>query len=292
MTRAAQKEAIKRWGLEDAPTEHELRRRETIIKQRKEFRPIEFARQLLRTPVPAEWEADLRTISPKSDTASWLRLTWMDTPPESPVYRPGTGRWVLYDCVPDALIDTERRWQLTTPFWELPKDQRAGREQMVTAMQFELYRTERVDARAFWVIQGNSGGNPVSFTALERRIFRMHHQPEEPPPRGALPLAPWDARVRDVIVARDRLAKLQGKLSALRASGTPEAMRAAQAEEDREGRRIVMTWLTDQLGEQADYQAWYSRRTASDRTLHKITREEAAKAARFTDEYIETGILP
>lgn len=286
----ALKRARERWGLDAAPTAASQRAKDSVADQR----PVEYARALLRHQPPAEWVRAVRAFSPVSEAHSFLRLVWVETPKAAwkgkGPWPKDNGRWCLYQCIPDAMLSPERRHQLTTPYWELPPTQRRGREQMVSALTFELYRTERVDARPFWVLQGNQGGTPVSYTALESRLLQVMQQPTSPPPRGALPFAPWDERARSAIAKRDALLALNGRIDALRAGASSDAQRAEAEMVEREARKATMAWWADQFEEHADFLVWYTRRTESDRTLKRLTREEARQAEQFAEQYIETGV--
>lgn len=253
--------------------------------------PAAEARERLAIRPPSAWEAELRAMSPKSSAHSWLRFAWMETPREAAGFRPDEGRWVLYECVPNEMISADRRFQLQVPYWEMPATQRMGRQQMVSAYQFVLYQQEGVDARPFWVIQGNHGGHPAGYTDLEKRILRALHQPVNPPRRGELPYAPWDGRVRDAIERRDRLTKLSGRVEALRGTATGDAMRAEADAVEREFRKVHLAWWAEQMEPHADWLAWYTRKTESDMTLKRMSREEASRMDAALERYIETGQL-
>lgn len=42
--------------------------------------PLDYVRSLMAKPVPPEWEADLRSISPVSDAVSYLIFSWKRSP--------------------------------------------------------------------------------------------------------------------------------------------------------------------------------------------------------------------
>jgi hypothetical protein len=255
----------------------------------KSVHPWTHAKRLLAHTPPPEWERALRALSPHSDTHSWLRFVWYELPDA----KPGDGRWTLYECVPDALIPTGKRMMLRdTPYWDLPIGQRQGRGQMVTAVQWELYRLERVEARPFWILQGNQGGTPATFTEMEQKMLRVKQQPTNPPALGALPFAPWDARVERAVRQRDRLKRLNGDIEALRRNASPEAVQAELDAAEKAFRREMLTWWADQMQEQSDFIAWYSQKCESDRTLRRASREEFMAAQLLEESFVEHGIIP
>lgn len=247
-----------------------------------------FAAALLNKPVPPEWERRLREISPKSDTHSWLLLTWMQKPG-----LPDTGRWVLYECVPEAHVPTEMRERLGgTPYWEMPKERRAGREALVSPTQWLIWRKHRVWARPFWILQGNTGGTPMQYSELEQRWLKLTKQPSEPPHLGALPYAPFDERVVRAIEERDRLRKLNYSIDRMKSTASAATLKVELEEAEKAYRKKFLKWFSEQLSEQAAFLEWYTRRTEADYTLKRQTREEFTAANQLEDLYIETGLLP
>lgn len=280
-------ETRKRWGLDAVPTTNGPPKRREMA--RVTVQPAALARELLAIRPPSDWERELREVSPKSEAHSWLRFAWMETPREAKTFRPDQGRWVLYECIPDGLLSGERRFQLQTPYWELPKGMQMGRSVVATAFQFELYKAERVDARPYWILQGDRGGTPCAYTALDTRLLQAAGQPADPPARGALPYAPWDGRVRDAIARNDRLVALSRRIEALRATASADALRAEADAAEEAYRRARWAWWAEQMEESADFLAWYTRKTEADRTIRRLTSEEARAMADAEERYITTG---
>lgn len=296
--------ARKRWGLDDAPTAHELARREraeqyvvqqAIAKQKREKAialygtPLDYARYLMAEPMPKEWREAIRRISPKSDQTAWLELAWKQ-PPGKPEKR----RLVVYECLPDAHIPTEMRMLLGgTPYWEMPKDQRHGRERFVSAYQWEMYRTERVWARPYWCIQGDAGGTPLAYSELEQDLLRLEGQPTDPPALGALAFAPWDGRVEYALRQRDRLWKFGGDIERMRRENADPAKVQAEYEANKkEFRKRFLAWWGDKLQEQTEFLAWYETKCEADHTLRRATKAEMLAASRLEEEFIEHGTIP
>ena len=269
-----------RWGLDAVP----LKEERVVVKET----PDVFARSLLAKPVPKEWEDRLRAMSPKTDTHSWLLLTWMAKPGH-----PNTGRWVLYECVPANLVPTEMVTRLSgAPYWEIPKEERPGREALVSPHQWLLWRQHQVWARPFWILQGNDGGTPMAYSELEQKYLKMAGQPTVAPALGALPYAPFDSRVERAILRRDRLVKAGGSIANLRRAATSEEMKRETEEAEKQYRKAFLQWWGDRLKPQSEFLEWYTRRTEADRTLTRQTRAEFYAAQQLEDEYVETGLIP
>lgn len=283
-----------RWGLDAAPTfkakqqaKQKVQERIATIKQ--SFgTPLDVAKAQLARKVPAEWERDLREISPVSAHSSYLLFAW-----KAPPFAMDDGRWCLYEAIPDALITVERRMELAAaPYWELPKDQRHGQATIVSAFQWLMYREHRVDVRPFWCLQGSEGGTPFHLSRLEQRYLRMMNKPSEPIPLGALPYAPWDARVKRQVMERDRLAKFGGSIEKLKASGTHAAVAADLDAQEKAYRRAFWDWFGEKLGPQTELMTWIASHEDADRVIRRQSREEAIAANEARDYFIEHGRVP
>lgn len=283
-----------KWGLDAAPT-HAARVKAKRVKQERVATikqsfgtPLDVARGLMARPVPPEWERDLREISPKSEHSSYLIFAY-----KAPPFAMQDGRWCLYEAIPDALISVERRMELAgAPFWELPKDQRAGQASIVSAYQWAMYRDHRVDVRPFWCLQGSEGGTPFHISRLEQRYLRMMGKPSEPLPLGALPFAPWDARAKRQILERDRLVKFGGSIERMKASGTTAAVSAELDAQEKAYRRAFWDWFSEKLGPQTELLRYCVEQEDSDRVMRQQTREEAIAANEAKDYFIEHGRVP
>lgn len=159
-------------------------------------------------PVPADWQAAVTALAPRTDRASHLVLWWEPGAPEEP-----TQRWVLYEATPIALVAP---WKVRAfhadPVCRCAKEsaritlcpachgkQSAGRQRI----RDYLLATECL-ALPFWIIQGDRGGHRVKYSQLEQQWQALVGQPTEPPEPGSLPYAPFDARVVRKIRALDR----------------------------------------------------------------------------------------
>ena len=241
------------------------------------------ARPEWETPVPAGWERRLRDISPIVDKTSHLRFRW----------REATSEWWLYQCVPALLLDPERVEQLSVHWSTLPKEQQAGRRRMCSEYQFWMFRTYRVEATPFWVLQGTqylTGGTPFKYTERERRILEAQNLDAEPLPPGTFPNVPFDERVVQAILARDKLLKVGNDLDALEKSERPAALRAEDEETEREHRKAFLKWHAEQNAPSAEFMAWYCKQKESEHTLRRAPDGLADTLADWKDRFIATGI--
>lgn len=300
---AAKQATLDRWGFEAAPTYHQQMKDahatpEPVVSDAAKRRgarlaskagtPLDVTRALMAVPVPAEWERELREMSPITDTTSHLRFAWKE-----PLFDSDKRRLVIYECLPDALIGDEHRMFLAEkPYWELPKEERFGRSQIVSAFQWEMYRVHRVSATPFWCIQGKDGGTPMSYGEIEKRWLRAMKQPDSPPHLGALPYAPWDNRVKQALLRRDRLAKVGSSIAKLRQRGNTAYLKAEADEAEKAYRKEFLTWFSDTMQEQADVWAWYIRHSEVTHRLPKQSRAEWLAANALEESFIEHGVIP
>lgn len=248
--------------------------------------PLDFERGLARKRLPPEWERELREVSPVSDTTSYLLFAWKQHP-----MHPDRARWCLYEAIPDALILPGRRAELASaPYWTLPKHERAGQAMVVSAYQWMMYHDHRVDVRPFWCLQGETGGTPLSYDALERKYRRLLRQPVDPLAVGDLPYTGWDRRVRDAVLARDRLLKL-GSLQAMR-DMTAEEWDRWQAEREKAFRTALWDTMAERLRPNAELLGRILRDEGHNPNRRAETREEADAASVARDYFIEFGRVP
>lgn len=232
-------------------------------------------------PVPESWEKRLREISPVLDRTSHLRFRW----------RQATEQWELYECTPAILLSDGRVKQLTQHWSELPKSQQGGRKLFVSEYQHYMFRTHRVEASRFWVLQGDHGGTPACYTEREERMLKAMNEPTEVPPPGLLPFAPFDERAVRAIQARDRLIKYDMNLDRMfKACDSEEQQREAE-ETEKDFRRTFLKWWREEMAPMSEFMKWYLRTSESDQTLPKATPEMANAVTQWKDHYIETGAL-
>lgn len=246
-------------------------------------KPNEVRADWLKEP-PPEWERRLREISPITDRVSHLRFRWRDEDEQ----------WALYQCTPAAMLSKDRVAQLSVHWSSLPTDQQQGRKALVTEYQFYMFRTHRVEASLFWILQGTRfivGGTPYEYTERERKLLEAANEPSEPIPPGLLPNVPFDERVVRAIQARDRLLKYGGDLDALQKASTVAALKRDDEETEQEFRKRFLDWHHQNNAPAAEFMKWYGRREEAQYTLPPAPKNLANTVADFRDRYIETGIV-
>lgn len=285
-----------KWGLDAAPV---AARPSAKSASRDHLRavvkahPLDHVRACLAHVPPPSWERDVRSISPISDAHSWLMLTWHEPHPERDPKAKEKGRWVLYECVPESLIPTGKRLLLAgKPYWEVGAGIAKGREQMVSAFQWEMFRRYRVEARPFWIIQGSDGGTPAVYSELEQRLFLAKGLPTSPPFVGALPFAPWDARAKRAVLKRDALTKVGGNIDRLRGNASDAAVQAEFELAEQAYRAELLKWWDEQLQEQVELMAWLTTKTETDRLVRRTTKAESRAADTLEEQFVQHGIVP
>lgn len=259
------------------------------------------AHRVWHMDVPWEWTQMLRAFSPVSDRVPWLTLRWF---PMERRDRAGTwidcGRWVLYECIPAAIIPEQ--FSDILPLLAGPQPSRirdVGEAQAKSVYandyQCRMYREHNVWARNCWIIQGMNGGHPIEYDLMEQKILQACGLPTDPPPLGTLPYAPFDARVIAQLRKRSLITKY-GSLDAARRQATPEAVQREMEDAERAFRQWHVQHLETALAPSVDFLDWYtsSRYTATEcrSTLPEMSREAQREVAIATDQYVETGYAP
>jgi hypothetical protein len=237
---------------------------------------------------PTDWRDRLAAIAPESLKMAWLTFGWLEK----------VERWVIYECIPEPLIPQGKRDQLGgTPYWKMPETLRVGRQQAVSAYQWEMYRKQRVWARPFWCLQGPFGGTPARYSELEEAILKASGQETTPPHPGTLPYAAFDGQAEHQVRIRDRLWKMGGSVERLARTGSSAVMKAETAEAERAFRETFLSWMQETLAPQAEFIEWFSKsgdRMAgvSEKLMRPATDAELRAGSELEDQYIETGIIP
>lgn len=272
-------------------------------------------------PVPQEWTDLLRTISPISDEHGWLALTWEAGDPWVECQR-----YSIYEMVHikhlkadfERLLargeagadDDPRLVELTGPHPRseghmcsvhvpdqfqclCPRKKEAWRSgpcDLITLTQWKLFRQYGMKyfPNPCWIIEGEKGGHQWAFNENERELLALSDLPTEPPVPGSLPYAPFDNRVIEQLMERNRLR--QSGLSAeeyRRAMGESgyEKYRVANA---RAMRKRYLKYLDDQLAEENDLFITAARKgEMDDEQKTDIDFDRLAEAAEA--EYVESG---
>lgn len=246
-------------------------------------RPFEVRPEWVKRP-PEGWEQRLRECSPISDLTSYLGFRYR------PAMRPDFHDvWELYELTPAALLSDGRVQQLTQHWSELPKEQQFARRKFVTEYQHYMFRTHKVEARRFWVLQGEGGGTPAEYTERETKLLESVGAPSEPPAIGVLEPCPFDTRAVQAILQRDLLLKHGGSLTALEQSRTAEALTDHDRENEKDYRRAFLGWWFEQMLPCSDFMKTFLRTKEADNTLRRATKVESDLVTQWRDHFIETG---
>lgn len=231
--------------------------------------------------IPDGWEPRLRQISPIAERTSWLHFR----------YRAQEGIWALYELTPKALLSSGRVQQLTQHWSDLPQGQQMGRKHSVSEYQHYMFRTHGVEARLFWILQGEMGGTPATYSHRELRLLQAMNAPEEVPAIGSLPACPFDERAVAAILARDRLLKVGGNLDALLKQNDGAALRSEDEDTEKEYRKAFLKWWFVQMIPNSEFMKTYLRTSEASHTLRKATKAEANAASQWADYFVEHGTV-
>lgn len=233
-------------------------------------------------PVPDGWEQRLREISPIVDRTSHLRFRW----------RASVEQWELYACQPAHLLAPDRCEQLAVHWSELPPSQQMGRKTFVTEYQHYMFRTYKVEARRFWVLQGEHGGTPATFSDRECRILEAMNESSDVPPLGCFPYAPFDERAVKAIQARDKLLQAGNDLDRLERQRRPDQMKAMDDETEKAHRKAFVEWHSKECQPMAEFMKWYHRQAEAVTTLAPAPSGLNNAVSQWRDTYIEHGYMP
>lgn len=182
---------------------------------------------------PEAWVRDLEDIGgAPNDRVPYLKLVWepgevIDSGVEAERVSQLVQRWMIYELTPlqrtwRTVRETQqaaiRLAQLSGPpprsmrYYvdsaetpQHPKRRVLMSNAPCTQREWELYRETGHSPKLFWVIQGSHGGHKRRLTPEESKLLKQHHRPCKLPLPGDLCYAPYDRRVRNQIVAMDRL---------------------------------------------------------------------------------------
>lgn len=237
---------------------------------------------------PFPWEAELREMSPVVESVSHLRAYWYAA----------RQRWILYDCLPAALIIPDAAYgpvlggELLRALQGKPPRERPDWDQgPISDVQHEFYRLYRVAAAPYWVMQGSGGGHPCRFSPWEKNVLTASMLPLDPPEIGFLPPCPFDLRVKTQLQRRSRLNQLGGSLNKLRQSGSAEAAEGQVKDFEKQMRLAECEYIEQMLTpimEQANTMT-RNRSEVQDDVYNVVAPGSAAKASDAYDEYMETG---
>jgi hypothetical protein len=234
------------------------------------------------------WEDDLRRISPIVEAVSHLRAFWYAA----------RQRWVLYDCLPAALIQPKVNYGFITGAEFLkaaqgrpPRELPAWDQGPISDAQHEFFRLYRVFATPYWVLQGEGGGHPHKFSPWEQNILTASMLPTEPPEIGFMPPCPFDMRAIAQLERRNRLNQFGGSLKKLQDSGSAAYAESQVKDFEKQMRLAECDYIEQMLTpiiEQANHVA--RNHSENEHDIYRIAAPgSAAKADDAYEEYKETG---
>lgn len=233
------------------------------------------------------WERELRAISPIVEKVSHLRAYW---------YRAGM-RWVLYDCIPLALIpDDETLLNPTMSGAEFhhavrgkpPREMTDAEDSPISDLQHAFANRYRVYACPFWVMQGDSGGHQVRFSPWQQNVLIAKGLTAEAPTIGELPPCPFDQRVIRHLHHLNRLHQFNDRLDLLQASATKAGADAEMDRIQREIRESEMAFIEAQMQPIVEMSSsLHSKSAHQDQLIH--LPGQAAAAVDAYAQYRETG---
>ncbi len=270
------------------------------------LRTREYAR-----PVPSDFATALAAAFPRSEGLAWLSPRWEPGDDWAPIER-----WVIWEVHPWALVPAEDQAYVRAALegpnpranghycgagWcacDVKKNRWTGglHEGTDFYRQWEVHRELAAQGtpgfpRIIWVVQGESGGHPVSMDSIEKQMAGAAGLPTEYPLAGEAPYAPLDQRVVRGLIAHDRLRDAKGVVGSLKSP--------AQLMRDESGRAqaaadAVFEFLAARTHQSAEEWAWWEKRAAG----HLIQAPHGVKDVHtdrdaFKQQFIEdTALVP
>lgn len=246
---------------------------------------------------PETWERRLREdCSPVRGNLSALRFrrfdphpSWKDSPfnlhPQRPI-------WALYSCTPRERIHPDRAEQFRLHWSELPSEKQAGRRAMVSDYQHYMWHVHGVEARPFWLLQGEWGGTPTLYTPREKRYLDAVGAESEPFPVGTFGACPFDERAVRQILKRDRLVQSCNHYDALEKMDRPEAMKAEDEAAELAFRETYLDTMSELIAPSVEFMKSQKGRRESAEYLPPAPAGLNQTLATWKDVFLETGRLP
>ncbi len=206
---------------------------------------------------PDSWERRLREVSPILPNTSHLRFRkfepradWQESLFNEQPHRP---LWALYTCLPIHMVEPLTAEGFRLHWSEQPTAaEQAATRAMVSDYQHFMWHTQRLYVKPFHLLQGEWGGT-TTFTDRERRYLDGAGLSSIPAPPGAFTPCPFDNRVIEKIVARDRLVQAGNRFDALEKLDRPAAKKAEDDAAELLYRETVLETLAKSAAPAAEY---------------------------------------
>jgi hypothetical protein len=240
-------------------------------------------------PAPEGWERRLREISPITEKLSHLRFRFRE--PDQEWFHADRGQWMLYSCTPRALIDRDRAEQFLLHWSELSPEKQVGRKSVVSDYQHFMWHVHGVEARPFWILQGEWGGVPAKYSRMEKRYLDAMNAVSDELPLGFLPACQFDERAVRAIQKRDRLVQAGMRLEELeRINGLLALAAVDQAAEEAFRKTFLDEWI-ETMKPQADFMRHWLSRSENRECLPAAPAGLSSTISMWQDEYVKTGTV-
>lgn len=236
---------------------------------------------------PEGWGRRLREVSPITSNLSHLRFRKFE--PRVDWYWKERPIWAVYSCTPKHLINPERAEQFKLHWSELPTGLQAGRKAVVSDYQHFMWHTEGVEARPFWLLQGEWGGTPTMYTPRERRYLDASGAISEPFPIGFFPACAFNELAVRNIVARDRLIQVGNRYDELEKMDRPAALKAEDEAAERHYRETYLDTLAVMAEPAVEFMKSFLRKSEADMELPPAPEGLANTLAQWKDVWKDTG---
>lgn len=236
---------------------------------------------------PEGWERRLREISPITDKMSHLRFRYWE--PRDHWFHPDRGQWMVYACTPRHLVEKERAEQFAKHWSELTPELQEGRKAMVSNYQHFMWHTHGVEAKPFWILQGEFGGTPAKYSRREKRYLDALNAVSEELPLGFLPACQFDERAVRAIQKRDRLVIAGGRFEELERINGAAAMSIEDALAEEEFRKVFLDEWIETMKPQADFMRHWLSRSENRETLPAAPAHLSSTLSQWQDHYIQHG---
>lgn len=240
---------------------------------------------------PEEWTRRLAEVSPTMPNLDRLVFRLFDAGRETwnCSDRP---QWVLYSAKDIRLVDKDRAAQFERHWSELPTEQQAGRQAVVSDYQHFMWHSQGLYVKPFLILQGPWGGTPAKYTPQEEAFLKGSHCFAEPFPIGSFPACPFDERAVKQITLRDRLLKASNSLDHLAKMDTAEGKKADEEAAEQIKRQTIMDTWREMIQPSLEFMQSFLRTKEADRVLPRAPEGFNNTVGSWREHWLEHGALP